>query len=389
MLYILSLVNVNESFTKQLTSGFRFFIIRSGLIKDKIDFGGLIMTNREIAKKLNISPAAFSLIINHKPGVSEETRKNVLNELRETGYGHLIKTIPAVVSNNLSFIIYKRHGKVLDIHPFFLLLMENIEAHAKKYGYNILLCTVDKRRPMEEQIRHLCEQGSRGAIIFATEMQPEDMEPFFKLPFPVVALDNDFTTLSCNAISINNQMGTYQAVEHLTERGVSRIGYLKGKIRISSFRERERGYEDALEHFQKKFLPKDVIELDYSEEGSYRDMCRYLKENSNLPEGFVCDDDTIAVGAMRALGEAGYKVPEDISVVGFNDRPACEVTVPPLTSVNVSKHVFSAEAVDELIRLIENEKQELPKMRSRKIRIGTRLVKRGSVRCNPQISEKN
>lgn len=339
------------------------------------------MTNREIAKELNISPAALSLIINHKPGVSEETRKNILNRLKEMGYEHLIKSPPVVTSNNLSFIIYKRHGEVLDVHPFFLLLMENIENHAKKYGYNILLCTVDKRRPMEPQVEHLCGQGSQGAIIFATEMQPEDMEPFFGLPFPVVALDNDFTTLSCNAVSINNQMGTFQAVEHLIERGISRIGYLKGKIRISSFKERERGFEDALEYFQKSFAPGDVLELHYSEEGSYRDMSRYLKEMPKLPEGFVCDDDTIAAGAMRALAEAGYRVPEDISVIGFNDRPACEVTTPPLTSVNVSKHVFSAEAVDELVRLIENGKQEIAETRSRKIRIGTRLVKRGSVRA--------
>ena len=109
-------------------------------------------------------------------------------------------------------------------------------------------------------------------------------------------------------------------------------------------------------------------------------MCRYLKECPEPPEGFVCDDDTIAVGAMRALREAGYRVPEDVSVIGFNDRPACEITMPPLSSVNVSKRVFSAEAVDELIRLIENGKQDLPEIRSRKIRIGTRLVKRGSVR---------
>lgn len=338
------------------------------------------MTNREIAKKLNISPAALSLIINHKPGVSEATRKNVLSQLREMGYEHLIKNPPAAASNNLSFVIYKRHGEVLDVHPFFLLLMENIENHAKKYGYNILLCTVDKRQPIEPQIEHLCEQGSQGAVIFATEMYPEDMKPFFSLPFPVVALDNDFTTLSCNAVSINNQMGTFQAIEHMVECGISRIGYLKGNIRISSFRERKIGYEAAMEHFQKSFLPEDVIELHYSEEGSYRDMCQYLKEHLELPEGFVCDDDTIAAGAMRALTEKGYRVPEDISIIGFNDRPVCEVTMPPLTSVNVSKHVLSAEAVDELLRMVENGKQDLPELRSRKIRIGTRLTKRGSVR---------
>lgn len=96
------------------------------------------MTNREIAQKLGISPAALSLIINHKPGVSDSTRDRVLTELQEMGCDNLIKKAPAVPSNNLCFIIYKRHGEVLDLHPFFLLLMESIETRARSYGYNIL-----------------------------------------------------------------------------------------------------------------------------------------------------------------------------------------------------------------------------------------------------------
>ena len=337
------------------------------------------MTNREIAKKLGISPAALSLVINHKPGVSDATRKNVQEKLKEFGYGHLIKKAPVVPGNNLSFIIYKRHGEILDLHPFFLLLMENIETRAKEYGFNILLCTIDKRRPMDSQIQYLREQDSQGAIIFATEMLPEDMEPFFTLPFPFVALDNDFTTLPCNTVSINNQMGTWQAINHLVNSGISRIGYLKGCIRISSFTERQRGYEDALALFGKGFAPGDIVELPYSEEGSYRDMHQYLNTCPNLPEAFVCDDDTIAAGAMRALTEYGYRIPEDISIIGFNDRPACEVTTPPLTSINVSKHALSAEAVDELVRLIENKEKKLLETRSRKLRIGTKLIERQTV----------
>lgn len=339
----------------------------------------MTVTNRELAGKLGISPAALSLIINHKPGVSEATRETVLAQLKDLGYEHLIKKLPVTPSNNLSFIIYKRHGEILDQHPFFLLLMENIETHARSYGYNILLCTVDKRRPVEPQIRHLCEQDSQGAILFATEMLEEDMMPFFHLPFPFVVLDNDFTTLSCNTISINNQMGTFQAVAHLVGRGLTHIGYLKGKIRISSFMERERGYEDALRQYNLTFSPQDVIELQYSEEGSYRNMRQFLQTHPDLPQAFVCDDDTIAVGAMRALKEAGYQIPADLSIVGFNDRPTCEVTTPPLTSVNVSKHSLSTEAVDELIRLIENKNQQRTETRSRKIRIGTTLTERQSV----------
>ena len=82
---------------------------------------------------------------------------------------------------------------------------------------------------------------------------------------------------------------------------------------------------------------------------------------------------------MRAFAEKGIRIPEDVSVIGFNDRPACEVTIPPLTSVNVSKHALAVEAVDELMRLMEGKERPAEETRSRKIRIGTRLAARESV----------
>ncbi len=345
------------------------------------------MTNREIAQKLGISPAALSLIINHKAGVSDATRETVLSQLKEMGYENLIKKTPAAdVSNNLCFIIYKRHGEILDLHPFFLLLMENIETYARTFGYNILLCTIDKRRPMEPQIQHVNELNSQGAIIFATEMLDDDMKAFDNIQVPMVALDNDFTRLSCNTIAINNQMGTYQAIEYLHRLGHSVIGYLKSSTRISSFKERHQGYDNALAHFGLAFSPENIWEVHYTEEGSYRDIRNYLEKNPGLklPDAFVCDDDTTAVGAMRAFQEYGVKIPEDISIIGFNDRPTCEITEPPLTSINVSKRALAVEAVDELLRLIEAQDRMTPETRSRKIRIGTKLVLRESV-ANKQV----
>lgn len=338
------------------------------------------MTNKEIAEKLGISPAALSLIINHKPGVSDATRESVFEQLRKMGYEHLIKKAPTVPSSHLSFIIYKKHGEILDLHPFFLLLMENIETHARSYGYNILLCTIDERRPIEPQIQYLQTLDIQGAIVFATEMQNEDMNALLGLGIPVVALDNDFTNLDCNAVSINNQMGTSQAIEHLIHRGITKIGYLKSKIRINSFDERQQGYEAALARHNLSFLPEAVLNLHYSEEGSYRDMATYLKKHPVLPEAFVTDDDTIAIGVLRAIAEQGLRAPDDISIIGFNDRPSCTFTEPPLTSINVSKQVFAIEAVDELLRLIQAKEHFNPEKRSKKIRIGTKLIERQSVR---------
>ncbi len=240
---------------------------------------------------------------------------------------------------------------------------------------------------MEPQIEHLHTLNCQGAVIFGTEMQDEDMDAFLSLHIPLVVMDNDLTRLPCNTISINNQMGTYQAIEHLIQMGHTRIGYLKSQIRINSFKERHQGYVNALTHFGLAFQPEHILTVHYTEEDSYRYLRQYLENHTpeELPDAFVCDDDTMAVGALRAFQEKGIRVPDDISVIGFNDRPTCEETFPPLTSINVSKRSLAFEAVEELIRLIKNQEQTNrqdpinEETRSRKIRIGTKLIIRDSV----------
>ncbi len=338
------------------------------------------MTNKEIAKQLGISPAALSIIINQKTGVSEATRTRVLSELKRMGLENLVKKATPAANPSISFIIYKRNGGILDYHPFFLLLMEHVESRAAKYGYGIMLSTIDRRKPIEPQIERINQQNSLGAIIFATEMLTEDLAAFDQLKIPYVTLDNDFSCLPCNSVAINNRMGTYQAVQHLVDNHHKRIGYLKSTNRISSFDERQEGYEKALDDHRMSFREEDIWSVDYSEEGSYRDIRDKLTslKSSDYPDAFVCDDDTIAVGAIRAFSEAGLSIPEDVSIIGFNDRPTCELTTPMLTSINVPKATFAMEAVDSLVDILNSE-SEAALTRSRKVRIGTRLVIRGSV----------
>lgn len=339
------------------------------------------MTNRELANKLNISPAALSLILNHKPGISESKRSQILQQLEEMGFSHLIKTPVSVsTANNLCFVIYKRHGKILDQHPFFLLLMESIEKHASEYGYRIMVTTIDKKNPLEPQLTRLTEMNAKGLIIFATEMWEDDIIHFEKMQIPFVAVDNDFTHKNINTVAINNQMGTYQAIEYLNKMGHKKIGYLQSSTLIQSFSEREYGYGNSLQSIGLTSYPEFVFKLPHTEEGSYQAFRQLLENHIELPTALVADDDTIALGVMRALSEKGIPVPEKISIVGFNDRPNCELSSPQLTSINVPKNSFGAESVDFLIKQIERKEQAKPSGRCIKIRIGTQLMVRESVK---------
>lgn len=339
------------------------------------------MTNRELAKLLNVSPASLSLILNHKPGISEKTRNRVFRMLTDLGYSHLIKPqSPQETFKTICFVVYKRHGKILNQHPFFMLMMESIEAQSKKHQCNVLVTTIDGKQRQEEQVLSLNTMGVEGALVFATEMTESDIAYFSHLQIPWVAMDNDFSCLDINTVSINNQMGTYQAISHLAAMGHKEIGYLQSVDSISSFEERERGYRDAMARYRLFFEPRYCYRLRQSEEGSYQDFKLQMTERRPLPTAFVADDDTIAIGAIRALTENGYQVPEDISVVGFNNRPNCEIVTPSLTTIDVPKTSFGAEAVEALFRQIERTGSENNLLRSSKVRIGTQLIERHSVK---------
>lgn len=347
------------------------------------------MTHKEIAKRLGISPASLSIIINNKPGVSDETRSRVLNELNKLGYSHLIKTVnttpmpensaPASPGGTICFVAYRRNNIVIGHHPFFMLLMESIENRAKKYGYIVQFMTINREANPKEQIAQLNTNKPDGVIVMATEMLDDDLAFFDALKLPVVFMDNDFFHHNVHCVSIHNQMGTYQAIEYLVKMGHRDIGILHGSNYISSWEEREAGYRYAMKHFGLIVDEKHCFHVPHNELSSYQMFRELLEKGISLPTAFVSDDDVMTSGVMRAFKEQGYDIPKDISFIGFNDRPMAKEMEPPLTSVNVPKYSFGSEAVDTLVALIKNKQDPHHHHRAVKHRISTELVVRKSV----------
>lgn len=289
------------------------------------------------------------------------------------GYEHLIKK-EIVETKNICFAIFKNHGKIINHHSFFLLMMETIEKQAAKYGYNIFLITIDANENLEEQFKRINSTDAKGVIIFGTEIENKHVPYFEHLKLPFVVLDNDLSQYEVVTVSINNAMGTFQSIEHLINMNHTDIGYLQSFYLINSFVERKNGYEDAMKYFGIELTKEKIISLPYTEEGSYQAMKKWLTTDIYIPKAFVTDDDTIAIGAMKALQEFGYRIPEDIAIVGYNNRPNSEITTPSLTTVDVNRQLLGTSAVDTLIDLISYNKQP-----NFKIRINTRLIKRDSV----------
>ncbi|MBO5197182.1 MAG: LacI family DNA-binding transcriptional regulator [Lachnospiraceae bacterium] len=334
----------------------------------------MAVSAKEIAKHLNISAAAVSMALNNKPGISEMTRQRVFETARELGYDFTRKQ-EAEHAGTVKFVIYKKHGHVASDTPFFAQVTEGIQTMCRQNQLNLQVTYFYEGADTAAQRKEIESGDCIGVILLGTEMEAKDCRSFQDLPVPYVVLDSYFEDISCNTVMINNVQGAYLAVRYLIENGHRRIGYLRSATKIGNFGERADGYYKALRSEEIPTGHPYVVYLRPTADGAYEDMKQYLAGNPTLPTAYFADNDLISAGALRALKEAGYKIPEDISMIGFDDMPFCEVLDPPLTTMNVPKQKLGAMAVERLIALIRKGETECVKME-----LAVSLINRQSVK---------
>lgn len=364
----------------------------------------MALTAKEVAKLIGVSQATLSLVINNKPGISAKTRQKVLHELKERGLEYMLNqsTVHAEESGSktpyiseekpyskenefreevqevrqnrtIGFVTFRVGGELLEYHSFQPLIMEHLEIRARKYGYNLVYITIN-RNDMRASIQNIKVAGCSGFVIFATEMKEQDVYLFEELHIPFVLLDNHFNLHPLNSIKVNNEQGTYLAVDYLWKKGHRKIGYLRSKADISSFEERCQSALKAMKDYGCETPEEYVFNIRYSLEEASADMKELLSQNPKMPTAFMADNDVVAVGAMIACKEMGYHIPEEISFIGFDDRPMCMMIEPKLTSIRLPREYFGAEAIEILVRMLNGEENILEK-----IEINTSLVERESV----------
>lgn len=334
---------------------------------------------KDIAEMIGVSQATLSLVINNKPGISIKTKERVIQALKDRGLDYLLTrnnpdTNAAMPnSKSIGFVIYTNKGDLLGFNSFFPFIMEGVEARARLHGYNVSFINV-RKESAKEDLQHILDVKCMGCVVFATEMHSEDSILFEKLGIPVVLLDNYFADQRLNAVKLNNEQGTYLAVKYLVECGHREIGYLRSGLAIDSFEERFSAALRAMHQFGIMNPEAYVYEIGYHPENAKAGMTALLEKKVKLPTAFMADNDVVAAGALTACANAGMRIPEDISFVGFDDRPECGLCNPPLTTIKISRQYFGAEAVELLVRALNGE----PGL-SVKMEIGTELVVRNSV----------
>ena len=316
------------------------------------------ITAKELAEKLGISAAAVSLALNDKPGVSAETRKRIKVEAEKYGYDFSKIKPKKEHDGSILFLVYKKSGAVVSDTPFFAGLYEGIARGCHDAGYRLKVQVLYESDFTERTLEDIQYSDCAGLILLGTEMMTDDLKPFLTLPTPLVVLDSYFENFTCDTVLINNRQGAYLATRHLIRSCKSQPGYLRSSYPINNFQERADGFYTAI-HAQGMSSSQSLVhELTPSLSGAYEDMKRLLERREPIARCYFADNDLIAVGAIRAMREAGLRVPEDVAVVGFDNLPLAQMVDPPLTTVNVPQQYMGELAA---LRLAERiQKPNLP-----------------------------
>lgn len=308
-------------------------------------------TIKYMSELTGFSQATISNALNYKKGVNPDTSKKILEVARELGY------LQSGEQNQrkITFVMYKSNGLITDDTPFFTMVLDGFESECRRWGYEMAINYLDRRAAdFEKQAAGLLKNTSSAVVLMGAEMIDEDFENFRTAGCLLTTLDYWDEQMMFSGVIINNEDSTRAAVRYLLEKGHREIGYLRGDFRIKAFRQRGSGYRLTLAKAGIPLEKKYIVTLKTTMDGAYHDMLRFLIGKPELPTAFFADNDMIALGAMKALQECGYRIPEDISVIGFDDLPFCEIVSPRLTSLRVPKQEMGKVAARNMIDRMEH-----------------------------------
>lgn len=325
---------------------------------------------KDVAEKLGISPSTVSLVVNNKAGVNEDTRQRVLAYIKSTG----IATNKSKTGKGkyIRFLRYSKFGKVVDDHGFISAVTDGIAIGARELCYDVLITTLNSEN--KESVMDMVKNDPRrGILLLATELTNEDLDILKEIAVPVVIVDSYMEFAEYDCVTMNNIDIAFRAVNYLYDKGFREIGHLQSGFRVNNFIGRREGYRKALKKLGLDYNPNHTFLLDSTMEGSYADMKKLLENKAKLPPAVFSDNDTIAVGAIKAIKEAGYRIPEDIAIIGVDDIPFCTMIDPTLTTMAIYKEEIGSIAAKRLIEKIETGDQSVIK-----VLVNAKLIERES-----------
>lgn len=336
------------------------------------------MTIKEIARQAGVAASTVSLVLNDKPGVHPQTRARVAALLTENGY-EIRKNNPQPLEHGeIKFVRYRAAGHKSERNEdFYVGLLNGAERSARHAGFSLSISNLDGARLPEMLTQLAAQKNLTGVILLASEMDAAQLGLLDGFPLPLVVIDSPFQHISLNSVSMDNLSGAFQAVRHLYGLGHRRIGFLRGAVELGGLHCRYLGYQRAMSDLGLLVSPDWVIDIDLLFDQATEQMLRYLSGRRDLPTAFFAGNDIIAAGCVRAFLQAGYRVPEDVSVVGFDDGVMSTFVTPQLTTLRVGRRRMGEMAVERLLAVHRGDRAIV------KSTLGVRLIERASTAPPP------
>lgn len=329
---------------------------------------------KDIAQKLGVSPATVSNALNGREGVGEQLRDRILKAAQQMGYETGKGTTDR--KSFIRMLIVKTATNIIVDNQFFSEMYEIIQSECHEAGLEMMMNHINMNgdSSWKSMVAKFCEESCAGIILLATEMNSKELQYFAQCKSPLVVLDNLCRNEPFHSVVMNNFQAGYQATKELYENGHRRIAHLACKREFSNSYFRRNGYETAMQELGLE-SETDVWDVDISIEGAYQSVKAMLESGRRLPTAFFACNDTIAVGAIRAIQEKGFRVPEDVSIIGMDDTDICLACNPQLTTFHVHRREIGRIAVRQLLTPPAAEKGVYVKTE-----VSVSLVRRGSVR---------
>ena len=306
---------------------------------------------KDIARESGVSLSTVSLVLSDKPGLTPETRVRVLDAARSLGYRSKANGVPysIVQLKTIGLIVKAQPEEVPQTNEFYSHVLAGIEATCRLMNLNLLFATMPvdtDNRPV--QIPQLLQKGNADGLLLVGAFVDETLAQVVgERSIPVVLVDAYSDTNQYDAVVSGNFEGAYQAVSYLYKKGHRQIGFVGAyPDAYPSLRDRRRGYSQALQdlHISQSYFSDCRVHLPDAMQAT----TRLMHDNPQITAIVGCNDEA-AIGAMHALSEAGFNVPNDVSVIGYDDINLSAHVIPPLTTMQVDKGIMGRLAVQLLV----------------------------------------
>ena len=318
------------------------------------EYQSMKVTENDIARIAGVSQTTVSRVLNNNPSVKSSTRQKVMAAIKEIGF------TPDPIARSM---VTNRTGTigliVGDIsNPFYAETAKIIIGAARNKGYDVIVSdTDDDSDTLQKEIKMLLNRRVDGIMIASINRWDTFTQELYKSGFPVILFNRTTDDSQIHSVNLDNEHGAQIAVKHLVELGHKQISFISGPSKFSTFHQRLKGYKQGLKNFNLPFNQ----ELVYQGSLTYEEIGKFVGEvlsRAESPTSFFASTDHLAIFVMEAVARIGLKVPEEISIIGFDDIDISSNPYINLTTISQQKQKMASIALERLLSLIENPTSE-------------------------------